>query len=57
MTQTMVVTFNVPAMNVAIKIFMSLFAPRRTPGIVMGSADGLPHAVPFLKGTSWPASG
>ena len=39
MTQTMVVTFNVLAMNVAIWFVMSLFASRHTPCIVVDSGD------------------
>ena len=43
-----------PAMYVAIKFVMSLFAPRSTSGIVMGSADGLPHTVPVFEGYAVP---
>ena len=39
MTQTMVVTCNVLAMNVAIWFVMSLFASRHTPCIVVDSGD------------------
>ena len=48
MTQFRVVTSNVLAMNVAIKLVMSLFASRRTTGFMMGTCDDVPHTVPVL---------
>ena len=44
----MVVTFNVLARNVAIKLVVSLLASRRTTGFVMNTCDDVLHTVPVL---------
>ena len=49
MTQFMFETFNVPAMYVAIQAGLSLYASRRTAGIVMDSCDVVPHSVPIYE--------
>ena len=49
MTQIMFVTFNVPAMYVAIQVVLSLYASGRTTGIVMDSGDGVAHSAHLRK--------
>ncbi|KAJ7663468.1 actin 1 [Mycena olivaceomarginata] len=52
--QIMFETFNVPALFVQIQAVLSLYASRRTTGIVMHSGDGVSHTVPIHEGCSLP---
>ncbi|KAJ7817772.1 actin 2 [Mycena olivaceomarginata] len=54
MTSMMFETFNVPAFFVQIQAVLSLYASRRTTGIVMDSGDGVSHTVPIYEGFSLP---
>ncbi|KAJ7817774.1 actin 2 [Mycena olivaceomarginata] len=54
MTSIMFETFNVPAFFVQIQAVLSLYASRRTTGIVMDSGDGVSHTVPIHEGFSLP---
>ena len=49
MTQIMFVTFNAPAMYVATRAVLSLYAYGRTTGVVMDGGDGVSHTVPIYK--------
>src|ERR1700704_3695985 len=42
-------TFSVPAMYVANKAVLSLYASGRTTGIVLDSGDGVSHTVPIYE--------
>jgi len=60
MTQTMFVTFNVPAMYVATLAALSLYACGRTTGVVIDGGDGVSHTVPIYQiniAARFPASG
>jgi actin-related protein len=50
MTEIMFETFYTPAMYVANKAVLSLFASGRTTGIVLDSGEGVSHAVPVFEG-------
>ena len=50
MTEIMFETFRVPALYVAIKAVLSLYASQRVSGIVLDSGDGVTHAVPIYEG-------
>ena len=54
MTQIMFETFNTPAMYAAIQAVLSLYASGRKAGIVLGSGDGVSHAVPIHEGFALP---
>ena len=47
MTQIMFETLNVPAIQVAIQVVLSLYASSRTTDIVMDSGDGVSPTVPI----------
>ena len=49
MKQVTFVIFNVPATHVATQAVLSLYASRRTTGIVMDSCDGVLHTVPIFE--------
>lgn len=50
MSQIMFETFNSSAVYIAIQAVLSLYASRRTTGIVMDSGDDVSHAVPIYDG-------
>ncbi|XP_047236512.1 actin-5-like [Girardinichthys multiradiatus] len=54
MTQVMFETFSSPAMYVAIQPVLSMYSSGRTTGIVMGSGEGISHAVPIYEGYALP---
>ena len=54
MTQTMFEINNVPAMYVAIQAVPSVYASKRTTGIVMYSGDGVSHTVTIYEGYALP---
>ncbi|CAI5524597.1 unnamed protein product [Closterium sp. Naga37s-1] len=54
MTQIMFETFSVPAMYVAIRAVLSLYASGHTTGIVLDSGYGVSHAVPIHEGYALP---
>ena len=47
-------TFHAPPMYDSIRAIMSLYAPGRTTGIVLGSCDGVPYAIPTYDGLPFP---
>ncbi|KAM3267589.1 hypothetical protein P3S67_032218 [Capsicum chacoense] len=54
MTQIIFETFNIPAMYVANKAVLSVFANGRTTCIVVDCGDDVTHAVPIYEGTVLP---
>lgn len=54
MTQIMFEAFNAPAIYVAVKDVLSLFAIGRTTGIVLDSGTSVSHIVPIYEGHALP---
>ena len=54
MTRIIFEIFKVPAMCVAIRAILSLYASGRTTGIITDSGDGVSHTAPVYEGYAWP---
>lgn len=54
MVEIMFEVFKVPAVHVAIRSVLSLYASGRTTGIVLDSGDGVTHTVPIFEGYALP---
>ncbi|ESK86709.1 actin [Moniliophthora roreri MCA 2997] len=54
MSQIMLETFNAPAFFVQTQAVLSLYASKRTTGVVIDSGDGATHIVPIYEGFALP---
>ncbi|KAI3609206.1 actin [Moniliophthora roreri] len=54
MSQIMLETFNAPAFFVQTQAVLSLYASKRTTGVVIDSGDGATHVVPIYEGFALP---